>query len=420
MFSGTAENCRRRGKKISPFFPEKRRFAELASGVYDIRADAVARRCSRGESDEEITLYRQGLSPSEAVVAAGLDKIISGAMQWHCGDTDKNMTEIREELFALSAEWRRMAAGDFDRFAALRNAAPASAALQGGRCYGDLPEADIAAGMGEAARWDTQELILRYRLEAWQSLLLKAGKITLEVTAANAQQLRRLLRRMRFHRLLCRASGSGVDGGGTSLRMEISGPADILLESRKYGMNLACFFPAVTLMPQWKLESRIKYREHDCILSVDREEAAVGDIARRSGTGAYEPEEFAMFRENFAGQTDNSWLLCDDIMLFRDSDGTLIIPDFVFTDGGGRRIALELFHLWHSAKLLPRLQWLQRNLHEKIIVGIDRRILPRGTNAGEFLAAYPGLENRVFLYRDYPGASTVAKMLNKLLQFDAS
>ena len=413
MFSGIAENCRRRGKKVAPFFPEKKRFSELAAAVLELRADAVAKGRSRGDGDEEMNFFRQGLSPSEAIVAAGLDKIVVRAMEWQCGSAVNDLPAIREKLFCASAEWRRMSGGDFGKFIAVRDAAPEYIAFHGGRCYGDLPEADIAAGMGEAAGWTPEGLTLRYRLEAWQSLLLKAGRITLDVTADNAQQLRRLLRRMRFHRLLGRIVEGG-SGHKMTLRMEISGPADIFSETRKYGMNLACFFPAVTLMPGWKLECHVKYKEHDCTLSVDREEAALGNIAARSGGGAYEPEEFTMFRENFVRQGNSHWQLCEDVLFFKDRDGTLIIPDFIFSGSDGRYAAVELFHLWHSSRLVPRLKWLQNNLNENFIIGIDRRILPKGTMLENFLEGFPGLAGRVFLYRDYPGAATVAKLLNSL------
>ena len=206
-------------------------------------------------------------------------------------------------------------------------------------------------------------------------------------------------------------------GGGITVVMEISGPADVLVETRKYGMNLACFFPAVTLLPEWELRAEILHRERKCELVIDSRTAGVGKAAARSAWGsAYEPEEFAFFRENFLKAAGDSWKLVNDTSLRNDDRGEMIIPDFCFEHSGdGFRAEVELFHRWHASGIAGRLEWLSRHPGIPLLIGVERGVLPGGKGVEVLTGGRPELAGRVFPFRDCPGAATVLKLLNGML-----
>ena len=77
----------------------------------------------------------------------------------------------------------------------------------------------------------------------------------LEITFRNPDtvKLRNIFKYLKFCRLLAEIKR---DKGVVTLK--VSGPLALLSDNRKYGLQLAVFFPAVATMSEWRLKCDIE------------------------------------------------------------------------------------------------------------------------------------------------------------------
>ena len=267
--------------------------------------------------------------------------------------------------------------------------------------YGDLPEFDVITDFKDIL---PQELLERYNTALVQAILFKAEKLTVKVNSDDQGELRRLLKYLKFFRLLCDIK-KDVSG---KLKLEISGPLSLFGPTRKYALNLAAFFPAVLRFDEWEIRAEIKNRSSFSILKLDNESRLVSHYRNFS---SYVPEEIKVFHRLFSAKSDD-WKIIGDTPLFIAGKGCYIAPDLSFIDRENQHtLHLELFHRWHKLQLETRLEYLERNQDMPLIIGIDRAICDE-TKLDELTEKYPAAMGKSFRFRDFPGVDTVIKKLN--------
>ena len=384
----------RRGDLIHPdFLPESQVYLDLAAELLTLYADARDRGCSRGE----LAVPVEALVKGHGGPAGAFVKLIDDA----CGYTaaaGNDYPELRRRLLTLSGEWWKNGWDEASRQRAL-TAMPELAAFAAGDIYGDLPENER---LTEIPDWTPEAVIRRYNLGLVQGLLLYAGNLTLTIPAADAAEWRRLFKYLKFFRLL--AELRRHDKG---LTVTVSGPFALFENTRKYGCQLASFFPAVPLLKNWQVTAEIRWDKRDLRLKLDERS---GLISHYRNFSAYVPEEIRLFIQLFRQKSDK-WQPVGDTPLIELGEGRIAFPDFSFRAGDdGPVVHLELFHRWHRAQLTDRLAFLARHPELPLVIGIDRSL----ADDNEFpviLDHYPQLVDRLFRFRDFPGVDRVLKML---------
>ena len=349
--------------------------------------EAVAGRWTRGELEEWCAALTR--REKDTKLASGLAKLLLDSAKF--AEDDGDLPELRRATLSRAATALRNAGGDYRRY---------RDELRGGRgnfdLYGDLPE---FSKLEKCRAFTTpEELLDAYNIALVQGLLLYAEKMTLKFKAPSPKDLRPLLRRMRFHRLL--ATGTNLTPEETVL--EIDGPFSLLENSRKYALQLAMFFPNVLAMPNWKLAAKLKLGEREVFLELD-ERAPLRPPPRRAD---YLPPEIAMFRKTFKSP---EWELLDEAPPLLPDSSAPIIPDFSFRNIRTGGVAhLELFHRWHRTGLEQRLADPGKLVALQLIIGADRAL-------ASILDAHPQAEaaGLLFRFRDFPGVETTLRTLKK-------
>ena len=247
-----------------------------------------------------------------------------------------------------------------------------------------------------------RELLERYNLSLVQSLLLYSRSMTCAIPTQNAdpQEIRRIFKYLRFFRLLAKA-----EKNGNTITMTIDGPASILENSLKYGLQLASFFPALCKLPKWKISSEIQLRNRTLTLVLDEKSELVSHYMNIS---SYKPEELGMFadyfRKNVAGwQIDD----CPDFLLLEGK--RIIFPDYMFTNTATGEIKyLELFHKWHANETASRMDYIESHRELTLITGVDTALVKNDPSLKERIIKAGG-----FVFNNYPGAERVLKILEK-------
>ncbi len=383
--------CRIAGEYLKPQFVfDDDESEELAENLLRLFSE------SAGDSAEMIDAAADAevLRHRDLKLARGILKTVRSHAVFSGENDDFPYAENRKELFEKSA-------------AAIRNGSlPPDALSVRGQLYpdirpvyGDLPENETLVRFKKLS---VQEVLDRYNIGLVQGALLTADAMQLTIPAATPPaDLRNLFRSLRFFRLLF--SGSIEK---KNLLLKIDGPASVLENSLKYGLQLACFFPSVCRLPEWKFSCSVRRNQKTYKLILDQ----------TSGLRSFRPqfsgwlEEYRMFLSYFREKGGDGWLIDDAPGYLIPSPQSIVFPDFSFQKAGGDKVFyLELFHRWHASQLMQRLE----NLPEDLLIGVDRALLKKDGILKKMLEEHPVFRKNGFFFRDFPGTENVLKLLNK-------
>jgi predicted nuclease of restriction endonuclease-like RecB superfamily len=221
--------------------------------------------------------------------------------------------------------------------------------------------------------------------------------------------LRKLMRRLKFYRLLAEVKRVSA----TEISLTLSGPAAIFGENRKYGLQLAAFFPVILLLEKWKIRAELSLRGKDSlVLNLDSRRCTLKSPLQH--WAAYVPDEVALFIKAFRAGSDQWREAAEaDLPVIRNTGK--IFPDFSFArvDDPSKIVHVELFHRCYNDVLEDRLAFLEETPDFPLVIGIDRSAL--GKNGEKVLQEkFPSLEDHAFFFSNYPGAERVRKMLDKV------
>lgn len=267
--------------------------------------------------------------------------------------------------------------------------------------YADLPENERLVRFKKTY---PQETLDRYNVALVQGLLLTANALELSFPADTPPaDMRNIFRSLKFFRLL-------FSGGLTDrrmIRLTVDGPASILENSQKYGLQLACFFPAICRLPEWKLAATVSRNGKPYRLNLDQKTGLKSYRAQFSGP----IEEHRMFLDYFKVQ-QTGWEIDDAPGYLLESAQKVIFPDFSFeNEATGETVYLELFHRWHARQLEDRLAAPPKK--ERLIIGVDRSLLKKDGILKAKLEESAYFQKNGFFFRDFPGMENVLKKLNR-------
>ncbi|MCP3968102.1 MAG: DUF790 family protein [Lentisphaerae bacterium] len=396
---------RRRGEYLKPVFIETadNRLLELATELLTVYSSTGEKTMTRGEIDELAAPVVKGWH--DLTVAKGLHKLITDRCEYSQPE-HFDYPAMRKQVFLKAAELLGNGNLSYEEYAAAITEKEDLKQFATGDVFADLPENERLSVFKTLY---PRELLERYNVAQVQALLMYASELDIKVGANNAAELRRLFKYLKFFRLLAKIEEIKAPAGCKGMhfvRMQVSGPASMLDSLRKYGMQLAVFFPAVCALPKWSLKAEIKMRNRNGRLVLDEKSGLVSHYRNFS---AYVPEEVIMFHRLFKQKVED-WKIVGEAP-FIHNGRELFFPDLSFEHESGQVFHLELFHRWHRGELAKRLEYCSANPDSKLIIGVDRALLKNGFDTELNNNAY--FSDKGFLFRDFPGVDRVRKLLNK-------
>ncbi len=191
------------------------------------------------------------------------------------------------------------------------------------------------------ADWTPEQFLSRYNVAQTQATLYGAVVITVTTTA----DFKTILRYAKFARLLHTITR---DGPGR-YTFSFTGPASILDETRRYGVNFAKFLPALLSCRGWKLTAHIRPPWRSL---TSGQRLFLLELTERDGLRSHLPPPATFdstVEERLAtdwgqGPRDGWQLLREgEILISRQH---VFTPDFVLQHADGRRILLEIIGFW--------------------------------------------------------------------------
>lgn len=384
---------------------EDPRLLDLASQLiafYDPEAGML-----RSEIDEIVLPIIK--SNKDLKLAKGLNKLILDRCDFSI-PSDLDCQAERRTIFAISAELIKTGnAQDYENFVNMINAGSNAQFIANG-IYSDLPENETLTSVKPLY---PRELLERYNCSLVQSLLFYSRQLEVSLEDPEPSKMRKMLKYLKFFRLLAEiktdAKNSVKEEMPRKISMTIDGPASLFENTQKYGLQLACFFPAVCDMDKWKIKTDLLIDKKELKLSLDQKS---GLVSHYRNFTAYVPEEIAMFHKLFK-EKSNFWQITGHSGFMHMGNQELVFPDLTFRNAETEKIIhLELFHRWHSTPLIQRINICEKKQDLPLLLGVDRSLY----NKPEIKNALDNSEyfsKSGFLFRDFPGVDRTLKKLEE-------
>ena len=401
---------RRQKDRLKPSFLDTSdwRHLKFAEQLLEIYNNSIS--LTKSEVDEQTSMLIN--SNRNLKLAKGLNKLCLDRSEFSKpGDYDYQA--LRKQLFMASSKLLTEAVHDdyHDyQMEVYRKTEDIQDFVQGS-FYSDLPQNE------ELTKFKTLSplhLLERYNNSLVQLLLLHSGKLEIEILKPDAQKLRRLFKYLKFFRLLAEIKCTGLsqkntDKAPSKVTMTVDGPISLFENTSKYGLQLACFFPALPDLENWKIFAEIKLNNRHFELKLDHKSGLVSHYRNFS---SYVPEEIRLFHSAFKDKSDE-WEIIGQTPFINIGEGEVIFPDLSFKNKSGKIVHLELFHRWHMSQIVKRLDQISSEKFPDLILGVDRSLINKG-GLKETLEEAPWFQDRGFLFRDFPGVATVLKLLKKV------
>src|SRR5262245_55114102 len=290
MLTGNLVRVRHARDRIVPYYLDVSRenWRDMAAELSELFRGQEGR--TRGEIESDIE-EAFGNDPGQ-LVGQGFIKLLEDRCEFEV-DAGTPPEQIREVVFRAATRARAGGPG-FDRGAVLAGAAaelgvPVEAVEQG--LFADLRSEQRLVRFKDLS---PEHLLERYNVALAQAVLLRSTRVQLTVHNETPQRLRAILRRIKFHRLICELGKVGAD----SYRFHLDGPLSLFSATQKYGLQLAMFLPAVLPCKDFELKADVRWgaqRKPKTFLLTAEE----GLSWPWGDGGAWVPTELKMFAELF-------------------------------------------------------------------------------------------------------------------------
>jgi uncharacterized protein len=246
-----------------------------------------------------------------------------------------------------------------------------------------------------------ERLLQRYNVALAQAVLLRSTRVHVIVRDEPPQRYRQLLRRIKFHRLVCEVERLGPDG----FRMHLDGPMSLFSATQKYGLQLAIFLPAVLLCRDFELKAELRWgtqRKLKTFLVTPGD----GLVSHYPDQGMYTPPELAMFVELFHKRIAE-WELVEETELLPLGDG-FWAPDFrLVHKGSGLVVLLEVLGFWRRSSAEKHLERLRQHVREPFLLAVSDQL-----HIDE--AELEGLPAGIHRFRNMPLPDEIARLAEAL------
>ncbi len=205
-----------------------------------------------------------------------------------------------------------------------------------------------------------ERLLSRYNIAQIQATLYRA----LQMTVTLYDHFKAVLRYAKFKGLLHRIRYLGED----TYQVRLDGPASILRNASRYGIQMAGFFPILTHAKRWEMKAEIRddrFKRNHLL-----------ELSDRDRLKGYLPEEQEFdsviekqFQNKWGDRKRSGWeLLRENEILHKDQH--VFFPDFVFRHDSGQIVYFEIVGFWTPEYLVHKAAVLKRFQSRRIVIAV--------------------------------------------------
>jgi uncharacterized protein len=409
MLTGKLLRVRYARDRVLPYYlkVEDETWREVAGRLLELFRGQEGK--TRGQIEDDVR-EAFGDDPGQ-LVPQGLAKLLEDRCEFETV-SGHPPDKLREGVFRAATEHRRAppdpqaGRARFDRDAVLR------AVAEGLRLTPDEVDRGLFADLKSEQKLvkfkdiSVDHLLQRYNLALAQAVLLRAVRVHVTIRNEPPQRYRQLLRRLKFHRLLCEMERAAPD----TYVLHLDGPLSLFSATQKYGLQLALFLPAVLLCRDYEVRTELRWgaqRKPKYFLVKPSD----GLVSHYPDSGMYLPPEMAMFVELFRKRVAD-WELAEETEIY-PLGGGFWVPDFRLVHRPtGRFVLLEVLGFWRRSHAEKHLQYLRRYAPHPFLLAVsDQLHIDEG--------ALEDLPAGIHRFRNLPLPDEIARLGGELLNVTA-
>jgi predicted nuclease of restriction endonuclease-like RecB superfamily len=359
---------------------------------------------TRGELEEEQTeLF--GDDPSQ-LVHQGLAKLLEDRCEFEVV-SGHPPEAIRAAVFRIATQQRQDTAADtlmpFDRAAVLGAAANELSLTP------EVVEQGLFADLKSEQRLvhfkdiSVERLLQRYNVALAQAVLYRCTGMHVTVRNEPPVRYRQLLRRVKFHRLICEMERIAEN----SWRLHLDGPMSLFSATQKYGLQLALFFPAVLLCRDFEVRAELRWgpqRKPKVFLASPSD----GLVSHYADAGTFVPPELGMFVELFRKRVAD-WDIHEETEVFPLGSAGFWVPDFRLVHRPTKRhVLFEVLGFWRRSSAEQHLLRLRQHVTEPFLLAVSDQLHIEEVEL-------EGLPAEIHRFRNMPLPDEVARLADALV-----
>jgi predicted nuclease of restriction endonuclease-like RecB superfamily len=361
---------------------------------------------TRGEMEDALDeLYGDD---NNTLVHQGLAKLLEDRCDFEA-DAGHPPEELRREVFQAAVNFRNAPVPEgeappaFDRAEVLRRVAAklsSDPARIDAALYADLKSEHRVVKFDPIS---SEHLLLRYNVALCQAILLRASRVHVTINDEPPVRWRSILRRLKFHRLLCEMDRLGP----SSYTLHLDGPLSLFSATNKYGLQLAMFLPAILPCKSFELKAELRWgaQKKPKVFHLTNKDGLVWPGA---DPGQYVPAELGVFVESFRKRAA-AWELKEEAEAYPLGNG-FWVPDFRLVHrASGRWVLLEVLGFWRKASAEKHLAYLKRYAKEPFVLAVSDQLHVEEEDL-------EGLSAGVVRFRNMPLADEVARLAEEALR----
>ena len=220
---------------------------------------------------------------------------------------------------------------------------------------------------------DERDLLSRYNVGQAQVLLYSA----VEMVVTARRDFKRLFRHTKLSRLL-----HEIDRvSDREYRIHFTGPASVLGKTRRYGVEMATFLPALLACGDWKMQARVKLGWREATFALT---SGSGLRSHLSPSAPFDSQLEEKFAAKFGPKRDG-WTL-EREGDFLSAGQKVFVPDFVFRHEDGTVAYFEIVGYWTPEYLEAKVATLRRFPDALMLISVASPLLMgEGDVPGEVL-----------------------------------
>lgn len=395
----------RRNHKIIPRFldVQNKPWQMLGQNLAELYQNGI------GQSREELNETSQPLinGSRSPLIAKGLNKLLLDRCTFQ--EADDELETFRMQVFQISAkQFVQPGMNQLENYrqAMAQNMGVEDADTLSKSLHADLPMRQQLLNFKPLS---PENLLHRYNMAQAQGPLFWSNGLEIEMIESDVGKRRQFFRYLKFFRLLATIHQHKTG----HFRIQVDGPLNLFDNTRKYGLQLASFLPAVCPLNQWSIKAEVRIgKEEPVTLMLDHN---MGLKSHFSQTSAYVPEEFEIFAKQF-NKEGSDWKIRKNPTLLNLAHQGLVVPDFSYRHKEGLTVHLELFHRWHAGPLQSRLEHLSKNKKPPpLAIGVDRAL---AKESQEILEQSEWYQIHGFTFNKFPPVKRVINCLEGFLEKD--
>ena len=278
-------------------------------------------------------------------------------------DVDGRAYRLRQRVFELAARWHPLVGEPDALFQHAERDVKQRIAAELGQSwpmieqalYADLPGFHRLTKSPDSL--SASQLLRRYNVAQAQTLLFWAEEMT--VTARD--DFKRIFRHAKFNRLLHEVEAVGPQ----VYRIRFTGPASILRQTRRYGVDMARFLPGLLACRGWEMSARLRLPWGIAAFGLSPRDGLQGELPPGE---TFDSEVEKAFAAKFGSERDGWKLSREGAVLTRYQKA--FIPDFVFRHADGTVVYLEIVGFWTPEYLERKRQTLAVFADTPIVVAL--------------------------------------------------